>query len=212
MLACALKAIPRPCNFLCYGVCSRASRSKFWVYVSRQETDCRHSPVQWPVIHCSWPYRVIVNQVVLTDCDRGPHCATYVTAPTDNLLFRHICSEEKQCRFCKQLYPDWREAFPVDASTPEPSTITFALVCEDRTRLVEVKPGINAAEDLRRQVAALTGKDHDGIITCNVRLPGSGKRLAAADAAAHLSQLCTVTILKKSAWRVQMRVLTMNTG
>lgn len=84
-------------------------------------------------------------------------------------------SEEKQCRFCQQHYPDWRESFSVDASAPMPSTVTFALVFEHQTHLIEVKPGSAAAEDMRRQVTALTGVDDDRLVTFNVRLPSSGR-------------------------------------
>ncbi len=63
----------------------------------------------------------------------------------------------------------------MDASKPMPSTVTFALVCEHQKYLIEVKPGSTAAEDMRRQVTALTGVDDDRLVTFNVRLPSSGR-------------------------------------
>lgn len=84
-----------------------------------------------------------------------------------------MCSEERQCRFCKVELPDWRDAH---ANMPKATPI-MTVVHNGVTHQVTVEPGPNGQERFQATIRKIFNLgESDAIqLTFGCRVPGAGE-------------------------------------
>ena len=79
-------------------------------------------------------------------------------------------SEEKYCRFCNVVLPNWRESYPIDKYNMFTPDITIKLIIHDKELVVKLKPNLsNYAEKFVDAIREQLGVNMTNVTT-NIQL------------------------------------------
>lgn len=71
-----------------------------------------------------------------------------------------VCREERQCRFCGQTLPDWKQKMTPKNVTPCPTAV-MAVVLNGEEHRITVEPGPNGRKQFEDEIRRLFGLSQD---------------------------------------------------